>query len=65
MEEQTPKVVYVQMTRTIHYDSNPGTLSVMALNQRLSFALESNFSTFMESISFLGLWLPTNVAVDD
>jgi hypothetical protein len=53
------------MTRTIHYDSNPGTLSVMALNQRLSFALESNFSTFMESISFLGLWLPTNVAVDD
>ena len=65
MEEQTPKVVYVQMTRMIHFDSNPGTLSVMALNQRLSFAQESNFSTFMESISFLGFRLASDVAVDD
>ena len=65
MDDQTQKVVYVQMTRTIHFGSNPGTLSVMALNQRLSFAQESNFSTFMQSISFLGLRLATNVAIND
>ena len=65
MDVQTPKVVYVQMKRMIHFGSNPGTLSVMALNQLLYFPQEGNFSTFKVFASFLGLRLATNVAVDD
>ena len=64
MDVQTPKVVYVQMTRTINFGPNAGTLSVMALNQLLSFPQESNFSTFKVFVSFLGLRIATNVAVD-